>query len=177
MEKCLRSAIWILCEYNRSYNHHKEYLDLRCLPIALHLCSMLSSDIVLRDRCERWQRWCQWKWWFCYGARQNCKQTAHKNWMVSKMPFHFHDHVVQFSLGSMIILLGMLLAVSSVLFARVHYFFCKHWNHFVYVHLICSFVCLVLFCLFVFSILCFRTLAHSHAFAFPMSLFLWCFFR
>lgn len=132
---------------------------------------MLSSDIVLRDRCERWQRWCQWKWWFCYGARQNCKQTTHKNWMVSKMPFHFHDHVVQFSLGSMIILLGMLLAVSSVLFARVHYFFCKHWNHFVYVHLICSFVCL-----FVYSILCFRTLAHSHTFAFPMSFFMMFFF-
>lgn len=53
------------------------------------------------------------------------------------MPFHIHDHIMQFSLGSMIVLQCMLLAISSMLFARVHHFFCKHcyWNHFVHMHL------------------------------------------
>lgn len=48
------------------------------------------------------------------------------------MPSHIHDHIMQFSLGSMIMLRCMLLllvAIGFMLFARVHHFFLRHCYH------------------------------------------------
>lgn len=58
--------------------------------------------------------------------------------MIGKMPFHIRHDVMQFSLGSMIILrcivVLVLLAVGYLLFARVHHLFPRHWHHLIHMH-------------------------------------------
>lgn len=112
---------------------------VQCLPIIFHLGRMLSTNILLCKRCKWGQRRSQRKWWLRNGARQNGKQTAHQNRVIGEVPFHMRHDVMQFSLGSMMILrcivVMVLLASGYMLFARVHHFFPRHWHHSIHMHL------------------------------------------